>query len=225
MTTQLRQAKAKYFDKEFDKCEGNVKKTWNIINKNIKTRSNNAKVDIREGDNLINSPELPNKFNNYFSNVADELVSKFSPEDNNFNNYLKNRVSNSFYLFNTSKNEIVNAINGLKTSNGINQISSDILKEINLEISDPLLHIFNLCIKEGYFPTELKLGCITPIFKKGDKYSMSNYRPVCSLSPFSKIFERIIYNRMLEFINKNNHFLTHNMGLEKRKMKKQHYWT
>ena len=109
-------------------------------------------------------------------------------------------------MYNTSKNEIVNAINGLKTSNGINQISTDILKEIDLEISDPLLHIFNLCIREGYFPTELKLGCITPIFKKGDKYSMSNYRPVCSLSPFSKIFERIIYNRMLEFINKNKIF-------------------
>ena len=103
LTTQLRQAKANYFDKEFDKCEGNVKKTWNMINKNIKTRSNNAKIDIREGDNLINSPELPNKFNNYFSNIADELVSKFSPEDNNFNNYLKNRVSNSFYLFNSTK--------------------------------------------------------------------------------------------------------------------------
>ena len=217
LTTQLRQAKANYFDKEFNKCEGNVKKTWNIINKNIKTRSNNARIDIREGDNLINPPELPNKFNNYFSNIASELVSKFSPEDNNFNNYLKNRVSNSFYLYNTSKIEIVNAINGLKTTNGVNQVSTDILKEINSGISGPLLHIFNLCIRDGYFPTELKLGCITPIFKKGDKYSMSNYRPVCSLSPFSKIFERIIYNRMLEFINKNNIFSDTQYGFRKKK--------
>ena len=36
LSTQLRQAKATYFDKEFDKCGGNVKKTWNIINANIK---------------------------------------------------------------------------------------------------------------------------------------------------------------------------------------------
>ena len=99
--------------------------------------------------------------------------------------------------------EIIDAISGLKNCNGINQISTNILKELDLEISSPLLHIFNLCIKQGYFPTELKLGCITPIFKKGDKFTMSNYRPVCSLSPFSKIFERIINNRMLEFIDKN----------------------
>ena len=36
LTTQLRQAKSNYFDKEFNKCEGNVKKTWDIINNNIK---------------------------------------------------------------------------------------------------------------------------------------------------------------------------------------------
>ena len=59
-----------------------------------------------------------------------------------------------------------------------------------------------MCTDQGYFPEELKTGCITPVHKKGDKTIVSNYRPVCSLSPFSKIFEKIIYQRMIEFINK-----------------------
>ena len=66
-----------------------------------------------------------------------------------------------------------------------------------------LEYIFNLCINLGYFPKELKIGCLTPVFKKGDKLNVENYRPICSLSPLSKIFERIIYDKMIIFINKN----------------------
>ena len=217
LTTQIRQAKATYFDKEFDKCGGNVKKTWNIINANIKNRVKNTKISIQEENRLLDSSELPNKFNNYFSNIANELVSNIPHEHTGFNSYLINRLPNSFYMHEISNNEIIDAINDLKNCNGINQISTTVLKEIDMDLSHPLHHIYNLCIKEGYFPTELKLGCITPIFKKGDKYCMSNYRPVCSLSPFSKIFERILYNRMLDFIGKNNIFSDSQYGFRKKK--------
>ena len=217
LTTQLRQAKASHYDKEFDKCEGNVKKTWNIINANIKNRIKNNKISIQEENRILDSSELPNKFNNYFSNIANELVSNIPQDQVGFKTFLKNRLPNSFYMYETSNQEIIDAINGLKSCNGINQISTTVLKEIDVELSHPLLHIYNLCIKEGYFPTELKLGCITPIFKKGDKYCISNYRPVCSLSPFSKIFERILYNRMLEFIGRNDIFSDTQYGFRKKK--------
>ena len=145
------------------------------------------------------------------------MVSDISPGDTNFDAFLQNRIPNSFYMHNITSKEIVDAINGLKSNNSIHQFSTDILNAIDIEISKPLLHIFNLCVNEGYFPTELKLGCITPIFKKDDKFDMSNYRPVCSLSPFSKIFERIIYNRMLEFIDKNDIFSDTQYGFRKKK--------
>ena len=75
---------------------------------------------------------------------------------------------------------------------------------LNFIISVIIAFIFNLCITQGYFPIELKTGCLTPIFKSGAKNDVSNYRPVCSLSPFSKIFEKVIHNRMIAFIEKNN---------------------
>ena len=55
------------------------------------------------------------------------------------------------------------------------------------------------------------LGCISPIHKKGD------YRPVCSLHQFSKVFERIIYNRMVNFISKYNIFTESQFGYRKNK--------
>ena len=82
-------------------------------------------------------------------------------------------------------------------------------------LSDILVFIFNLCVSQGYFPTELKTGCITPIYKSGSKNCINNYRPVCSLSPFSKIFERVIYNRMIEYIENNDIFSKTQYGFRK----------
>ena len=48
------------------------------------------------------------------------------------------------------------------------------------------------------FPSNLKLGNITPIFKKDDPLDKSNYRPISMLPLLSKVYERIIYNQVLQ---------------------------
>lgn len=111
--------------------------------------------------------------------------------------------------------EIELSISALKSSGSYFSISSSVLENVKDSISDILAYIFNLCVEQGYFPDELKLGRITPIHKKGSKKLVSNYRPVCNLSPFSKIFERVVYNRMLEFIDRNNIFSTSQFGFRK----------
>ena len=111
--------------------------------------------------------------------------------------------------------EIESAITGLKNCNGIFSISTLVLKEVKLKISDLLSYVYNLCIVQGYFPEELKIGCITPIYKKGDRHNIENYRPICSLSQFSKILERIIYNRMIVFIDNNNILSSNQFGFRK----------
>ena len=48
----------------------------------------------------------------------------------------------------------------------------------------------------GIFPSSLKLGNITPIFKKDDPLDKSNYRPVSILPLLSKVYEQIICNQL-----------------------------
>ena len=86
--------------------------------------------------------------------------------DNSFESYLKNRIPNSFYMYQITCKEIIDATNDLKITGGINNIATPILHSVIDYISNPLQHIYNLCIGQGYFPSELKIGCITPIFKK-----------------------------------------------------------
>ena len=81
-------------------------------------------------------------------------------------------------------NEVSTVIDDLKNNgNKVNTISTAALVESKHIIVPVICHLINLCVQQGYFPDKLKTGCITPIFKNGDRKKVNNYRPVCSLSP------------------------------------------
>jgi hypothetical protein len=53
------------------------------------------------------------------------------------------------------------------------------------------------------FPDRLKYAIVKPIFKKGSKQDISNYRPIPLLNSFSKIFEKLIFNRLYNHFESN----------------------
>jgi hypothetical protein len=72
------------------------------------------------------------------------------------------------------------------------------------EIISPLTYICNKSLSTGLFPTHFKYSQINPIFKKRSKTEMSNYRPISLLTSFTKVFEKVIYNRVHNHIKVNN---------------------
>ena len=57
----------------------------------------------------------------------------------------------------------------------------------------------------GFYPDQLKIAKVIPIFKnKGDYLMVSNYRPISLLSNIDKIFEKIVYSRLYSFLNLHN---------------------
>jgi hypothetical protein len=64
-----------------------------------------------------------------------------------------------------------------------------------------LAHIVNLSLKSGIVPDQLKIARVLPLFKSGDNM-LSNYRPISVLPIFSKIFEKVVYNRLITYFNK-----------------------
>ena len=71
-------------------------------------------------------------------------------------------------------------------------------------ICKPLSIIFNDCLNKGKFPHEWKKANVVPVYKKGDKQRLKNYRPISLLPICSKSFERLIYNEMFTFFTENN---------------------
>ena len=62
--------------------------------------------------------------------------------------------------------------------------------------------ICNLSLVEGVFPDEMKIANVFPLFKCDDQEMFNNYRPVSLLCSLSKVFEKIMYNRLIEFLDK-----------------------
>ena len=69
-------------------------------------------------------------------------------------------------------------------------------------LATPLSKHLNKSISEGIFSAELKIAEVVPIFKGGDPSNFNNYRPIFILSTLSKLFERLMYNRLFKFIDK-----------------------
>jgi hypothetical protein len=92
-----------------------------------------------------------------------------------------------------------------KSSAGHDRLNNKLIKGIKEGITLPLTIIFNKSIEKGNIPDSLKLAEIKPIYKgKGSKLDCQNYRPISLLPSISKILEKIIYNRLLEYLENNN---------------------
>ena len=73
-----------------------------------------------------------------------------------------------------------------------------VLKNCEPELSYILAELFNKCLKEYCFPDCLKVSSMVPIFKNvGERPTAKNYSPVILLSVVSKVFEKLVNNRLL----------------------------
>ena len=68
---------------------------------------------------------------------------------------------------------------------------------------------------KGCFPEEVKIARVTPIYKADDVNKIGNYRPMSVLSCFSKILERIMYNRLFKYLTTNETLYKKQFGFQK----------
>jgi hypothetical protein len=90
-----------------------------------------------------------------------------------------------------------------------------VLKTCAPFISSPLNYICNLIIFSGNFPERLKYSEIKPLYKKGDKNQITNYRPISLLTAFSKIIENVILHRLVDHLIKYKILSLNQFGFQK----------
>ena len=71
-------------------------------------------------------------------------------------------------------------------------------------VSIILIYLFQLSLKKWVFAGDLKIAKVTPIYKASYSSDINNYRPILVLSCFSKILERLMYNRLYKYLKGNN---------------------
>ena len=121
-----------------------------------------------------------------------------------FDKYLHERNSKSFVFYPCTPNEVFLLVEQLNPHKGTgpNGIYTEVLKLINHLICDTLCKIYNMCITSGKHPDKLKLAHAIPIFKKGSRLLVSNYRPISLLSNLNKILEKIMHKRIYAFLER-----------------------
>ena len=189
--------------------KNNLVKIWEIINNLIgnKKKKNFPSFFTNDGTKIEKDEDIANGFNDYFSNIALLVQSSLSHSSNrHFSTYLHESCNNSIFLYPTNEEEVINAVKELKASRsaGFDKISMFLIKQVIHVILKPLVHIIDLSMSSGIVPDKMKIGKIIPVFKKGDRQLFCNYRPITLLPCFSKLLEKVIYNRIVSHLVQNN---------------------
>ena len=130
-----------------------------------------------------------------------------------FNCCLDKPQASIFFLSPTNSTEIESIIMSLSSNKacGPSSISTSFLKTLKGVLSIPLQLLFNCSFSTGLVPDQFKVARVIPIHKKGSSFLASNYRPIFLLSIFNKVIEKLMYNRIMSYLEKfsilhNNQF-------------------
>ena len=126
-------------------------------------------------------------------------------------------INDSITISYVNESEIISVIKSLnKSSAGYDGIPASIAMQLINSYVKPLSYLINKSISDGIFPTQIKLAKVIPIFKSGPSTEISNYRPISVLSFFSNIFEKVLCNHLINFIEKHNILYKFQFGFRKR---------
>lgn len=182
---------------------------WKTIKGEYEATGKNSDIPFvyNNGIAINDLLEIAQDLNSYFINVKTKLSQL------NWTNRL-NPATNSFFLFEPSAIEVLDAINSLKNKNTLDiyGISSKLVKSVATEILKPFTDIMQAIFEQSIFPERAKYARVTPLLKKRNSYEISNLRPISCLPIFSKIIEKIVTGRMNQFLTKYNIVYEHQYG-------------
>ena len=130
-----------------------------------------------------------------------------------FAKYMNNCISGSIFLTETAPDEIVKLTCELE--NKASDLNIPVIKKCIPLLAPILSAFFNNFMLKGIFPNILKIGSISPIFKHGGPQRFGNYRPVSTLPLLGKLFEKVIYSRLYDYLASKNVLYSKQFGFRK----------
>ena len=184
-------------------CQEKLKRSVILSPKTIKVKNSNQ----------YKAEDIANEFNKFFTNVGPNLAKNIGVVNKKIEDYLT--YPDYRLEFKTlSFVEFEKAFKTLKRNKaaGYDNVNINVVIDSYEEIKKILFQIFKVFIEQGIFPDLLKIAKVTPVYKSGDQ---TNYRPISVLPVFSKILERIIYNRLYNYLTANNLLYDKQFGFQK----------
>ena len=210
--------KQDHIKNKLESNKNDIKATCRTLNSLLGKKNIPECKSLYTNTNKITDPQqLANLFNDHFSSIAYKYTSTLPKYAYNYSEYLGNKIQETMYVWPTCPMKVKNILinSKPKLSEDFDEIPLKLLKSSPDNIIKALSHIFNLSLSTGKVISDFKIAKIIPLYKKGDASDINNYRPISLLSNISKILEKIMYRRVISFLNRHNFFSKINLVLEK----------
>ena len=205
MHQQLRKSKREYYDSRLNGHINNPKCFYKELNKitGKATRNSNFVIKNDKNELITDDIDVAESFNETFVSISKTLAA--SIDNVPFTTHGMKTNEKSLFFYPADGTEISRIIKNLKNhkSPGLDGLTAEILKVSHDVIVEKLTHLLNESLKSGTFPHVLKAARVVPIYKSGKKSIRENYRPISVLLVLSKIFERVVHERLYNFMDKN----------------------
>ena len=184
-------------------------KSWDLIKEIIagakSTKGSFPRRMIIDGQEIFDQGKIANCFNKFFVDIGPKLASMIPESQTKFDQYL-NPHQTLMSEANLTDDEIKETLISPKPNKSpeYDNISSSVVNETSDIFFTALKYIFNLSLQQGIFPENVKIAKVSPIYKKDEEFLLTNYRPISVLSCFSKLLERIMYNRSFKYLSENS---------------------
>ena len=196
-----------YYNNFFSIHVNNGKRIWQgikqIVQINPQVNQSVSKI-VLENCEITDPKAKANAFNNYFANIGGNLASSIPGASKTANEFMPPPMCDSLFLCPVTADEIQLEIAKPQTGKAVgpSSIPISILKILKSELAGPLQVIFNTSFLTGIVPDKFKLAKLIPVFKKGSQTNLSNYRPISLLIVFNKLLEKLMFNRLADFLEK-----------------------
>ena len=198
----MKRAKSTYLVNALTENREDSKKLWRTLHKILpNNKSERHPINLIDHDGNQTDPKnAATLINDFFTTVAGKLdvhTDKWTDPGR--------RTESKFQVTNLDMKELKEELRkiNINKSSGIDHISSRVIKEAFLATPHVLLHIMKLSIAFSVFPDRWKSATIVPIEKKPNAPTPSELRPISLLPLPGKILERLVSNRMMRYLEKN----------------------
>ena len=216
----INKVKIKYMRNSVKANKRDCKKLWGFVDTILGRKSNKGLVnfEIKLPDNTVikNNSDVAEAFNNYFNSIPTDTQASLGHSLQDYGHLIP-ICENSLVLSESTQAELLSVINNLNNKGGTIELPISLIKYLKHELACILSKLFNLCIQTGTYPDAFKIARITPLYKSGTKSTLSNYRPICLLPVFNKIFEKLLHKRIEQHFSLNNIISENQFGFRKQR--------